>query len=120
MILTPAKLSASASFALPSATVCVLLAAGMLMASRAAAAETTTPAPKRPKLTWKQTKTSLALTADGKVLWQYNFDKAEGKPYFHPLAAADGTVLTDLRPADHVWHRGLWFSWKHVNHVNYW
>jgi len=29
-------------------------------------------------------------------------------------------VLTSYRPPDHPWHRGLWFSWKYINKVNYW
>ena len=39
---------------------------------------------------------------------------------FHPLAFTDGTVLTWDRPPDHPWHHALWFSWKYLNHVNYW
>jgi hypothetical protein len=23
-------------------------------------------------------------------------------------------------PADHIWHRGLWWSWKTINGINYW
>ena len=40
--------------------------------------------------------------------------------YFHPLSAPDGTVLTADKPADHIWHHGLWFCWKNINGVNYW
>ena len=69
---------------------------------------------------WKQTDKSIALLNNGKVVWQLNHDKAEGKPYFHPLASVDGDVLTWLRPEDHPWHRALWFSWKHINGLNYW
>lgn len=63
-----------------------------------------------------------ALTAylNGRKLWTYNHDPAEGKPYFHPLATTTGINLTGLRPDDHPWHRGLWFSWKYINKVNYW
>ena len=56
----------------------------------------------------------------GKVLWTCQHNPDEGKPYFHPLRATDGTHLTELRPEDHVWHRALWFSWKYINGVNYW
>jgi len=69
---------------------------------------------------WDTTATSLGLSKDGKVIWQFNFDKKEGKPYFHPLCTSDGTLLTALRPKDHPWHRALWFSWKHINGLNYW
>jgi hypothetical protein len=57
---------------------------------------------------------------NGQTLWTYTHDPAEGKPYFHPLSSTDGTKFTDLRPEDHPWHRGVWFSWKSINGVNYW
>ncbi|VGO11484.1 hypothetical protein PDESU_00028 [Pontiella desulfatans] len=63
---------------------------------------------------------SIAAWLDGKALWTYNCDPADGKPWFHPLASTEGTVFTDLRPEDHPWHRGVWFSWKFINGVNYW
>ncbi|MDF7824321.1 PmoA family protein [Pontiellaceae bacterium B12227] len=63
---------------------------------------------------------SISAERNEKVLWTYNHDPAEGKPYFHPLAPPDGTAFTDLRPEDHPWHRGVWFSWKYINGVNYW
>jgi hypothetical protein len=64
-----------------------------------------------PSLAWRQTEHSLALVRGERVVWQSNYNPAEGKPYFHPLAVGDGPALTDLRPADHRWHRALWFSW---------
>jgi len=69
---------------------------------------------------WKQEDGLLALVNGAQVVWQLNFKKDEGKPYFHPLNLADGTTITELRPADHPWHRGLWWSWKYINKVNYW
>ncbi len=69
---------------------------------------------------WLETKDSIALERDGHVLWQLNYKQEQGKPYFHPLCLADGTVLTAARPADHPWHRGLWWSWKLINGINYW
>ncbi|MDR3228017.1 MAG: PmoA family protein [Puniceicoccales bacterium] len=58
-----------------------------------------------------------------RAAWTYNFQSAEGKPYFHPLsipASPDKTPFSNFRPADHKWHLGLWFSWKFVNGVNFW
>lgn len=69
---------------------------------------------------WRRTDTALARLSGTNVLWQVVADPAQGKPYFHPLATPGGVVLTDLRPADHPWHRGLWWSWKHINGLNYW
>ncbi len=75
-----------------------------------------------PKLayTWRQTDGSLALFNHGQIVWQLNFDKKAGKPYFHPVCTTDGTELTWHRPPDHPWHYGLWFSWKYINGLNYW
>ena len=69
---------------------------------------------------WRQTDHTLALLNGSTVVWQVVADPAQGKPYFHPLATPNGTVLTDLRPVDHPWHRGLWWSWKFINGLNYW
>lgn len=68
---------------------------------------------------WLRTDTTFALLDDKEVVWQLNFSKKQDKPYFHPLRI-NGYDLTLERPADHPWHRGLWFSWKFINKVNYW
>jgi len=71
--------------------------------------------------TWdEQPGKSLALRRGETVVWQFNFGSDEPKPFFHPVALADGRVVTWNRPPDHVWHHGLWFSWKYVNGLNYW
>lgn len=71
-------------------------------------------------LEWKESDKSLMLAMDDEVVWQLNYDKEEDKPYFYPLRTLDGIGLALQRPADHPWHRGLWFSWKTVNEINYW
>ncbi len=72
------------------------------------------------KFKWSEKQNSVSLLNDDQVVWQYNFNKIEGKPYFHPLSTIDGTELTWLRPYDHPWHRAIWFSWKFINGLNYW
>ncbi len=72
-----------------------------------------------PELTWKQDAASLALLRGDHVVWQAHYDK-EGKPYFHPVTIAGSEPLTDFQPADHYWHRALWFSWKSINGLVYW
>lgn len=69
---------------------------------------------------WRKTETSLALISGSNVIWQVVADPAQPKVYFHPLSTPSGTVLTDLSPKDHPWHRGLWWSWKFINGLNYW
>jgi type 1 glutamine amidotransferase len=90
--------------------------------STPAAAEAVRPAQTQGqyKFSWQRTDNSLALLNGDKIVWRFNFDKKLSKPYFHPIGLPDGTELTWDRPADHVWHHGLWFSWKFINGVNYW
>ncbi|NUQ64568.1 MAG: PmoA family protein [Pirellulales bacterium] len=73
-----------------------------------------------PQFAWKQADGSLALVSGQQMVWQFNYRKEEGKPYFHPVTTAGSDCLTDLRPADHRWHRAIWFSWKTINGLIYW
>ena len=73
-----------------------------------------------PDWSWWRTDKSLALQRQGKIVWQLVVDPKRPKSYFHPLATVDGEVLTALEPSDHRWHRGLWWSWKYINGINYW
>lgn len=70
-------------------------------------------------LRWDESDSSVALLAGDVTLWRYHIGRELQKPYFHPVTAGD-QVLTWNRPPDHVWHHGLWFSWKYINGVNYW
>lgn len=76
---------------------------------------------KKASYSWQKSDTSIALLQNNKLVWQFNFNRRYDKPYFYPLRVA-GTEhdLVGLSPADHPWHRGLWFSWKLINDVNYW
>jgi hypothetical protein len=69
---------------------------------------------------WNKDETSLALLNHDKTVWRLVYDPKQPKSYFHPLATIDGRVLTAFEPDDHRWHRGLWWSWKFINGVNYW
>ncbi|MEI7899660.1 MAG: DUF6807 family protein [bacterium] len=63
----------------------------------------------------------LALRLNGAEVWRFRADPAAGtKPFFDPVCVAGGPSLTCARPPDHVWHYGLWFSWKFINGLNYW
>jgi hypothetical protein len=73
-----------------------------------------------PAWRWQEEEDSLALVGPSGPLWQFRHGKDLDAPYFHPVSTTDGRVLTWDRPADHVWHHGLWFSWKFINGVNYW
>ena len=77
-------------------------------------------ASENPTYKWQRQEDSLGLLLDKKLIWRYVYSPEEAKPFFHPLALPDGTVLTWLKPPDHIWHRAAWFSWKYINGVNYW
>jgi Methane oxygenase PmoA len=62
----------------------------------------------------------IGLTDDNGVeRLRYDYASAP-KPFIHPLRLPDGTIITEHEPADHLWHRGLWFAFKFVNGINYW
>jgi len=69
---------------------------------------------------WKQTADTLALMHGDHIVWQSNHRRGEGKPCLHPVGLVDGTPLTWFRPADHPWHRAIWFAWKKINGTVYW
>jgi hypothetical protein len=47
-------------------------------------------------------------------------DQDTPKPFVHPVRTKAGHVLTRATPADHPWHRGLWFTIKFVDEDNFW
>src|ERR1017187_4597681 len=69
---------------------------------------------------WQRDDTTIAWRVGTNVLWQFSFDPQKGKTFFNPLTAGNGGSLTNFKPEDHPWHYGFWFSWKYINHVNYW
>jgi hypothetical protein len=62
----------------------------------------------------------LALWQGDVEVARYNFATDRRKPFVHPLRTVDGVDLAAHEPADHRWHRGLWFAWKFLDGVNYW
>ncbi|GAA2797769.1 DUF6807 domain-containing protein [Crossiella cryophila] len=42
------------------------------------------------------------------------------KPYFHPLRTLRGALVSDYRPSDHTWHKGLQLAVAHVHDTNFW
>jgi hypothetical protein len=83
----------------------------------------TAATPRRPGTTWHWDRIKgrhLALLGPDGEVWRFRYGQDLNQAYFHPLATADGRVLTADRPPDHIWHHGLWFSWKYIRKVNYW
>ena len=51
----------------------------------------------------------------------YHPDPPGGKPYFElRVPGTRDEYLTEARPKDHIWHLGLFFSWKFINGCNFW
>ena len=69
----------------------------------------------------KNTESGLLLTekGDSVLFYQTKPKSLNGKfercNYIHPLWAADGTVLTEDFPADHLHHRGIFWAWHQIN-----
>lgn len=42
------------------------------------------------------------------------------KPYIHPLCTLSDRVVTDYRPNDHRWHKGLQLTASHLSGQNLW
>jgi type 1 glutamine amidotransferase len=81
------------------------------------------PTPETAQKAWRweeERNASLALVGPAGALWRFRYGADLDVPYFHPLNTVDGRALTWDRPPDHIWHHGLWFSWKYINKANYW
>lgn len=71
----------------------------------------------------------IDVLVDGQPFTTYHFSPDLPRPFFHPLRAADGTVVTRGYPMvtdiigeskDHPHHRSNWFTHGDVNGVDYW
>jgi type 1 glutamine amidotransferase len=69
---------------------------------------------------WEAEGSTLSLVGPGGPLWRFRYGTDLDHVYFHPLRTTSGRLMTWDRPPDHIWHHGLWFSWKYINKVNYW
>ena len=68
---------------------------------------------------------SVVVSIDGVEVLTYVYRSAaeqleSPRPYFHPLRTLAGEVVTQHRPADHVWHAGLAWSLPNAGAHNFW
>ena len=72
----------------------------------------------------KKNDTSLSVHIGGQPFGTYNFGQDLPKPFFLPVHAPNGIVMTrglnDQRDKDHPHHKGIWVSVDEVNGVKYW
>ena len=60
----------------------------------------------------------LSVTDGDTPIITYRYGSDLYKPYFHPIHAPNGLIVTDDAPEDHVHHRGLCFTWG--DFCNWW
>jgi hypothetical protein len=68
---------------------------------------------------------SVLVWWDGAELLRYVFrpdDPAveSPRPYLHPVRTLAGELVTDCRPPDHPWHKGIAWSLPNVGPENFW
>ncbi len=61
---------------------------------------------------------TVLISIDGTPFAEFRTDTT--KPYLHPVRTGSGKVISESGPADHIHHRGLWFSHGDVNGWDFW
>jgi hypothetical protein len=67
----------------------------------------------------------LVIAWQGKELFRYVYRPGEPRvesprPYFHPVRTLGGTLVTEYRPDDHLWHKGISWALSNVGDENFW
>ena len=60
----------------------------------------------------------LKVYADGNYLAAVQQGKF--RPYVHPVITPGGHAVTEIAPADHLHHHGIWFAHEDIDGVNFW
>lgn len=66
---------------------------------------------------------TVVVTIGGEEFAVYNFSKELTKPYFSPVKADGGVIVTRPIESDqreHPWHRGIWVAVDEVNDIKFW
>lgn len=113
------------SFSLP-----IAVAAAVLLLGCSEEAPSPPPAePEAPAVSFDQHDNQIDVSLGGEPFTTLYLSPEGPTPYFHPLRAADGTIVSRQYPMvegvpgesdDHPHHRGLWFSHDQVNGINFW
>ena len=71
----------------------------------------------------KLNKETVAVTIGGEEFAVYNFSSDLPKPFFFPVRAAGGAILTraiEGKGDDHPHHKGIWVAVDEVNEIEFW
>jgi hypothetical protein len=65
---------------------------------------------------------SVEVRIGGEELTTLHFARSQMKPYFSPVRAADGAIVSRPleNPVDHPHHKGIWCSVDEVNGIQFW
>jgi hypothetical protein len=68
---------------------------------------------------------TVELRCGGRLVARYEYrprlaGRESPRPYLHPVRTLGGTVVTELRPADHVHHLGVSMAVPDVSGANFW
>src|SRR5689334_13572029 len=79
-------------------------------------------APQPPRLTVNASGDSVAVNAGDRPVLRYVTIKppdvklpVDSAAYFHPVMTPSGVVVTDVAPADHPHHRGIFLAWVEMH-----
>lgn len=75
------------------------------------------------RVTIEEKPEGVVVKIDGADFTVFHREEALPKPYFWPLRAPDGTILTrpiDPNEKEHPHHRGMWASVDEVNEIKFW
>ncbi len=74
------------------------------------------------KVSLTQQDHSIVVKIGDEEFTTYHYAASQPKPYFSPVRAAGGTIITRPleNPKDHPHHKGIWLSIDEVNQIRFW
>lgn len=78
--------------------------------------------PAAAQMTMSREGAAMVFKANGKEVVRYQLERpadsklpVESGAYFHPVRTPSGVVVTDVAPADHPHHRGIFLAWVEMH-----